>query len=807
MLHANQTPGRPGLLLVGALSLVVCTTPIVRADLIFLKDGTVLQGKLGHENTLEFDPVTKEPMRMPIGFYVCDDGARRIYFPQSQVSRLVTQQEGASDVRIDFPKPYSVPAMRVIPIHQILETDPWDEKWNRRIRFRSGDITASVNQHLALLTPQYAKVDATNRFAWADYYGINELGPQVVQNLLATNPKFADDPKLKEEERIIRRLRICEFYLQTGWFDLADRDLAKLAKDFPASKAQVDAARDVLKRSRAREMFELIKRIHGAGQYKAVTAALTAFPDKDASEDTAAEFRAFKATFDDAAAKYTETRRMLDAVAGDLKDAPEGLAQALASVRAELHPDRANRLEAFLGQAQQAERQRKAGRSPEVSPGSLAALAVTGWLLGGPSSEPKPETALKLWRSRELVLNYLRAEDAGAREKLLLDFKKHKVDFAGLDEFCQLIPQLPPEAPEASITGAAIELKAGDSKAGALYLVKLPREYSHNRQYPVLISLPPSGEPAANSLARLEASSAENGYILVVPRWEKEQGAGYKFSDREHQVVLDVLRDVRRRFQVDSDRVFLFGAGFGGGDMAFDIGLSHPDLFAGVIPMAAGPLYFSEAYWRSAQYLPFYVITGDRSGDGNKKVREQFNNWIPRGFNSVWVQYKGRGVEWFGGELPAIFEWMREKKRAFPLRQLGQSGMGSPLGTEFLSMRDCDNRFYWLTIDDILSKRHNSVENWNSRVEPVRLSARIDPAANQISVNAEGVRQLTIWLGRNGKGENMIDFDKPVKVLGRQLNLLRTSRPVVPSLEVLLNDLIDRGDRQRLFLAKIDLKF
>ena len=47
-------------------------------------------------------------------------------------------------------------------------------------------------------------------------------------------------------------------------------------------------------------------------------------------------------------------------------------------------------------------------------------------------------------------------------------------------------------------------------------------------------------------------------------------------------MVIDTLRDLRRRFQVDSDRVFLFGWEQGA-DAALDIGMSHPDQFAGVL--------------------------------------------------------------------------------------------------------------------------------------------------------------------------------------------------------------------------------
>jgi hypothetical protein len=790
-----------------AVLLIASTSPSARADLIFLKDGTILQGKLIRESIIDYDPATHEPIRLPVGFYLIDEGARRFYFCQTQVAKVVKQEEGTSEVQITYPRSWSVPPTPVPAIHQVIETEPWNAKWDRVIRLRNlnSPTPFAAQQHLALITPRFARVDAITRYFWKNYYLTRELEPEMVQKLLETNPQYTDDPKLKEEERISRRFRICDFFGQTGWYDLAERNLAKLVAEFPSCKERVETAQASLRKLRTREQFELIKRMNAGGQYKGVKAALEAFPEKDATEETAAEFRTFKASYDETSGKYAETLRMLDVVAGGLKDAPEGLAAALTAVRAEMHPDRTNRLEAFLGQALQAERQRKAGRSPEVAPGGLAALAVTGWLLGGPSAEPKPETALRLWRSRDLVLDYLRADDAAAREKLMANYANRKADFAGLDEVCQMIPQLPPEAPQPDTKGAEIELKAGESRRGPLYLVKVPPEYSHNRLYPVLLALHATGEPAQFMLRRLEAICAENGYILVVPRWQNKANDNYAFSEREHQALFEVLRDVSRRFQIDSDRVFLMGVGFGGGDMAFDVGLSHPDLFAGVVPMAAGPSYYSEAYWRSAQYLPFYVINGDRSGDGNKKIREEFTNWMPRGFNSIWVQYKGRGVEWFGGELPSVFDWMRDKRRASPLHKLGVDGLGGKFGSEFFTMRQCDNRFYWLSTDEVESRRCNSVEGWNNRVVPATMTARIDPASNEIKVQTSGIRLLSIWLGRNAKGENMVDFDKPVTVFVG-LTVRVNSRRITPSLDVLLKDLAERGDRQRLFLAKIDLK-
>ncbi len=372
-----------------------------------------------------------------------------------------------------------------------------------------------------------------------------------------------------------------------------------------------------------------------------------------------------------------------------------------------------------------------------------------------------------------------------------------------MDELIQIIRTLPPVEAEKALSEKVIEGKAGS----ATYQLQLPPEYRHGRPYPLLIVLHQAGESAKEMLARWSESAAEHGYILVAPQWQSDgaMSGGYTFSEQEHAVVLDTLRDLRRRFNVDEDRVFLFGLGDGGA-MAFDVGLGHPDLFAGVLPMGAAPQFNAEICWRNGQYLPFYIMHGNRGPNGDK-VRKQFELWVQRNFPMIWVDYKGRGVEWFGGEVPTMFDWMRNKRRVFPLRRLGTDGNGQQFGNEFCTLRACDNHFYWLSSDDIRNIRH--AETWNRRiVQPASLFAEISVGekSNHIRVKATGVGQLTIWLGRNSKGEDMIDFDKPVTVTVG-LGVMRDwiNRKVRPSVEVLMEDLYQRGDRQQLFLAKIDL--
>ena len=297
-------------------------------------------------------------------------------------------------------------------------------------------------------------------------------------------------------------------------------------------------------------------------------------------------------------------------------------------------------------------------------------------------------------------------------------------------------------------------MTAGPTGAAVKYSLQLPPEYRHSRNYPVLIVLHQSGEEPEDMLKRWADAAALNGYILVAPEWSKGMNGVYGYSEREHAVVLETLRDLRRRFAVDSDRVFLFGMGVGG-EMAYDVGLSHPDLFAGVLPMSCYPDHFSLRYARNAEYLPFYVVDGDRSGDVHKQnTRQQVENWVNK-YPMMWIQYKGRGVEWYGGEVPTIFDWMRGKKREFPLEQLGGSGSD---GRCFVTQRATDDSFYWLTTDDV-QQRHLSLAN-----PPARLGARIDLANNTVLVETTGLGQVTVWLGANSDGVDMVRFDKPVTV-------------------------------------------
>src|SRR5262249_34472451 len=157
---------------------------------------------------------------------------------------------------------------------------------------------------------------------------------------------------------------------------------------------------------------------------------------------------------------------------------------------------------------------------------------------------------------RHLLEQYLTARTAGERKKLLEKFPER--DLPSIDQMAQLVSLSPPIRPDEKMPVGISQQKA----QGATYLLQLPNEYHHFRPTPVLLVLHNSGEEAKAMMERWAERAKEEGFILAAPVWSQGiNAAGYGYTQAEHDIVLDTLRDLQRRFNVDADRVFLFGFG------------------------------------------------------------------------------------------------------------------------------------------------------------------------------------------------------------------------------------------------------
>jgi enterochelin esterase-like enzyme len=362
----------------------------------------------------------------------------------------------------------------------------------------------------------------------------------------------------------------------------------------------------------------------------------------------------------------------------------------------------------------------------------------------------------------------------------------------------QMLPLLPPVLDSAEAApGKPVRIQvpgAGNDPAVA-YWVLLPPEYHPDHQCPLLMALHSEKRPPEQELTFWCGSEAKlgpaqrHGYIVIVPEYASKSGqTEYDYNPNAHRVVLDSIRDARRRFNVDSDRVFLAGHDMGG-DAAFDIGFSHPDLFAGVIPICGVSDRHCEYYWDNARNLPLYVISGEFDRNTVNKNAKELMRMMLRGFNVIYVEYVAAGPDSFYSEIHKLFDWMSRLRR-------------SPLSKDIKvkTLRECDTHFGWYKFEG-LPKTVVEID-WDGPkrgpVHPMTVEATINEA-NTVVIAKSGAAKHRIWLTPQF---GLIDFDKRlgVRINGTQ----RFNDFIKPDTEAMLEYFRYHGDRQQLFWAVLE---
>jgi pimeloyl-ACP methyl ester carboxylesterase len=255
---------------------------------------------------------------------------------------------------------------------------------------------------------------------------------------------------------------------------------------------------------------------------------------------------------------------------------------------------------------------------------------------------------------------------------------------------------------------------------------------------------------------------------------------------------------VLRRFQVDSDKVFLYGFA-DGANFALDVGMARPDLFAGVVANNPNPpTNIFLQYWHNAQKLPVYTVIGELTGSF-PNLRKLYERWATKGFPALLTVYKGRGQEMFPLEMPRIFDWMGRKSR---VRGAASLRLNQPGFEPWQVLRESDDRFYWVGVGEDGLRNGNLVNGWqNKAVTPAQFRADIGKNGVINIDRAIGIRKFVIWLDRD-----LIDWSKPVvvNVNGRRAREY-VPKKLEPDLHLMLEELYRTGDRKMLYLGKLEI--
>jgi predicted esterase len=166
--------------------------------------------------------------------------------------------------------------------------------------------------------------------------------------------------------------------------------------------------------------------------------------------------------------------------------------------------------------------------------------------------------------------------------------------------------------------------------AAKLPVLVTPPDHDPMQPAPLVVVLHGYGDRADGYPTLWRGAAARAGAALVIPQGVRKAGPGYTWQDPDEAgLILDLtLEWTRRQVAIDGWRLVLTGFSQGG-FIAMVLGVRHPELFVGVIPMAGG--YLSEtdapppASTIGAPGYYFMVGALDRAAGALRRAADDFS--------------------------------------------------------------------------------------------------------------------------------------------------------------------------------------
>ena len=778
----------------GVLSVMLFIAAGAFADELVLNSGFRFSGRVLPMSGLDTKTIGRNNNTdVPASaFWMCDDGIRRRFVLKSNVADVI---ETPVSRGVLFELTHERRGARRIPVTVgLFEKTEFDEYGRRLIELQTAGGVEQVHQAITEIRPEYIKVESTTH-GWIMGLDVSTIPPDRLREIIGG----AIDP-----ERVDDRKAVVIFFIQIGRYLQAREEVERIAADFPEQAEWAEERRIQIEHLNALNALQEVRRRLDAGQFELAYKFAKAVPADRVSADVQREALEIAADIDEMHRRIEKIGMLLDTLQSQLDvETAQRLAPLRATLLSELYPDNLVRLEPFL----------RAEIDEGLTPAEKLALAYSGWVLGSANAVTVLDEAIRLWDARFLVLAYLRTPPGAnaEREQFLADLKQ--TEGVSLPRVVQIVERLPPPlAPPRTVDGVhtTIDVLNAWDEAVQQYTVALPKQYSPHREYPLLVVLHAGGMSPGQEL-KLWAGDVDQpglaqirGYVTIAPRFSEDGDFTYDYNSEAHAAVLDCINDARRRFRIDSNRVFLAGHGMGG-DACFDLAMSHPGIFAGVIPINGTIDRYSIYYNLNDPQAAWYVVGGELTGDQSgamtlAKNADDLNEMMRAKQDLIYCEYKKRGFETYFEEFARIFDWMALHRRQPEPAQLGIDRRNRG-GVRL--MRSFDTRCHWLEISGLPEHLAEPVvwEPPRRRVpQPLSIDASVavSDKTNVFYVRHPGTH-ATLWLS-----PDLVKFDRRFKVSHKGSGNAFFDF-VSPDIGVLLEDLRVRGDRQRMYWAKIEL--
>ena len=283
------------------------------------------------------------------------------------------------------------------------------------------------------------------------------------------------------------------------------------------------------------------------------------------------------------------------------------------------------------------------------------------------------------------------------------------------------------------------------------YGLYLPPNFDEQKQYPLVIMLHGAGSNHRLALRRVFGKSNAPDETDVeasryFPEWQDVDyivasplargTAGYQGIPE--QDVYDVLADVKRRFKIDENRVYLTGLSMGGGGTLW-LGLTRPDVWAAIAAVCPAPPAGTDQLAGNALNFPVHFFQGE--ADPVVPVQGT-RDWVKRleelGTQVMYAEYPGVDhTSWVQAyQDNFIFSWFDKFKRnPFPDQ------------VRFSSQQHKYNKAYWVRFDQLILGELASID------------ARFTEP-NRLQITTTNLPAFTLRLG----GHPKYNPDKPLQL-------------------------------------------
>jgi pimeloyl-ACP methyl ester carboxylesterase len=283
------------------------------------------------------------------------------------------------------------------------------------------------------------------------------------------------------------------------------------------------------------------------------------------------------------------------------------------------------------------------------------------------------------------------------------------------------------------------------------YALYLPKSLEEGKRYPLVISLHGAFSNHRLNLRRVfgkgnrpgESDAEASRYFPPLPEVDFIVAAPFARGTMGYQGlaekdVYDVLADVKRRFPVDEDRVYLTGLSMGGGGTLW-LGLTRPDLWAAIAAVCPAAPPGTEELAPNALNLPVRLFHGEQDPLVPVVVSRKWHKELFHlGGPVEYLEYPGvRHNSWDYAYADAqIFDWFSKFRRnRYPDR------------VRFVTRWYKYRSAYWAEIDGLTPG------------EPASLDVRF-LGVNELEAETRGLTGLTLHLS----GHPRFDRTRPVTV-------------------------------------------